>query len=280
MADFQVVWGRGTDMRGVSSIWRGLWSLLTTHWRGAGFIGISGATTIVVVLNIHSPGTHDAHSAAEPVSWKTINTEFGVPDPVTLEDGSVLRPGPDTQVQIGFASDRRLIVLVRGQAVFKVAHNAKRPFDVIAAGTTVRAIGTEFSVEVGSEHRVLVHVMEGLVQVTSSAQESKSPFNLDTAQLRVGDIAVSDPRGIVVAAQGWLSFKDEPLGKVAEQVNRFGSARFEVADQRTAQRPIAGQVRISEPETLLPILQIYHVGSKALDRSPDGSPRFQLRASR
>jgi transmembrane sensor len=265
-------------MRGANSIWRVLWSLLCAHWRGFGFISLNiGATTIVIALKFHSQGAYDAHSEAEPISWRTINTEFGSPGPVTLEDGSVLRPGPNTQVQIGFASDR----LVRGQADFKVAQNSKRPFDVLAAGTTVRAIGTEFSVRVRTEYRVLVRVTEGSVQVTSSAQtEIKSPFHLDTAQLRAGDIAVSDSRGIAVAAQGWLTFYDERLTDAVEQVNRFGWARFDVADQRIAQRGIAGPVRISEPDSFVPLLQVYHIASKALGQSPDGSPRFQLRASR
>jgi transmembrane sensor len=199
---------------------------------------------------------------------------------VTLEDGSVLRLGPSTQVQIEFGSDRRLVELVRGQADFKVAHNSKRPFDVLAAGTTVRAVGTEFSVRVRPEHRVLVRVTEGSVQVTSSAQtEMKSAFYLDTAQLWAGDIAVSDSCGIAVAVQGWLTFKGETLAQAVEQVNRFGWGRFEIADPRIAQRNIAGPARILEPDSFVPILQIYHIASKALGQSPDGTPRFLLRAS-
>jgi ferric-dicitrate binding protein FerR (iron transport regulator) len=268
-------------MRGANGIWRALGSLLSARWPLPSIrwrVGL-GVTILIAAHFPLSQSSHDGHGEAALLSWRTFNTDFGAPSPVALEDGSVLHLGPSTQIQVGFSGDRRLVVLVRGEAEFNVAHNSKRPFDILAAGTTVRAVGTEFLVRIRPAHSVLVRVTEGVVQVTSSAQmESKSAFYLNTAQLRAGDIAVSDSHGIVVAAQGWLTFNRETLAQAVEQVNRFGWAQFEIADPRITQRSIAGAVHILEPDSFLPILQPYHITSQTLGQSPSGSPRFRLRA--
>lgn len=130
------------------------------------------------------------------------------------------------------------------------------------------------------EHRVVVRVTEGSVQVTSSAQtEIRPPFHLDTAQLGVGDIAVSDSLGIAVAAQGWVTFNREVLVQAVEQINRFGWAQFEIVDSRIAQTNIAGPVRVPEPDGFGPILRMYGIVRRAHGQSADGSPRFVLRAA-
>ena len=161
-----------------------------------------------------------------------------------------------------------------------LTHNSERPFDVPAAGTTLRAGGTEFFVGVRPEHHVDVRVKEGRVQLTSSAQaDVKAPFSLDAALLSAGDVAVSDPHGISVASQGWLTFSGETVTEAVEQVNRFGGVRFEIADALIAQKRIGGPVRIFEPDNFVLLLQAQHITSKAAGRSPDGLPRFLLRAS-
>jgi transmembrane sensor len=248
--------------------------------RAQWFATIRNLVTMIVLAMIADMEhwAHDTHKEIEPISWRTFSTESESPGRVNLPDGSIALLGSSTQARIEFASDRRTVELVRGQAVFKVAHDPQRPFDVLAAGSLVRAVGTEFSVRVRPEYRVDVGVTKGRVRLTSSAQADVTlPFSLNTALLLPGDVAVSDAHGISVAKQGWLTFKGETLAQAVEQVNRFGRARFEVADTRIAQKNIGGPVRILEPDTFVLLLQAHHITSKAVGESPDGLPKFLLR---
>lgn len=96
-----------------------------------------------------------------------------------------------------------------------------------------------------------------------------------------GSVAVSDPHGISVASQGWLTFSGETLAEAVEQVNRFGSVRFEITDACFAQtqKRIGSPVRILWPDNFVLLLQAQDITSKAVGQSPDGLPRFLLRAS-
>ena len=61
--------------------------------------------------------------------------------------------------------DRRLVELQRGEALFEVAHDPKRPFEVTANRVTSRAVGTKFSVRLYEDERVETVVAEGRVLV-------------------------------------------------------------------------------------------------------------------
>ncbi len=65
-----------------------------------------------------------------------------------LNDGSVVNLNTNSLMRVQLTPELRHVVLERGEALFKVTHDKKRPFDVDAGSTTVRAVGTEFSVRV------------------------------------------------------------------------------------------------------------------------------------
>jgi transmembrane sensor len=76
-------------------------------------------------------------------SAKTANGEQRT---LTLPDGSVVRMNVETDLRIDYGSDRRHIQLLSGEAIFKVAPDAGRPFIVSTPSATVRALGTQFNV--------------------------------------------------------------------------------------------------------------------------------------
>lgn len=85
------------------------------------------------------------------------------PRMVQLEDGSIAVLDAGTALAIEFDGQQRHLRLLRGQAWFQVAHEA-RPFQVEAAGGQIRDIGTAFSVSM-QDTTVLTQVSEGGVDV-------------------------------------------------------------------------------------------------------------------
>jgi transmembrane sensor len=97
-------------------------------------------------------------------SGQIIQTERGERREMALTDGSVVQVDPETRLRLDYQPDTRRVILERGRALFHVARNANRPFLVQAHETTVRAVGTAFAVEQGTD-AVVVTVAEGKVAV-------------------------------------------------------------------------------------------------------------------
>ena len=81
-----------------------------------------------------------------------------------LPDGSSVTLGPRSRFEFDFSGPVRRVVLVNGEAFFRVAHDGDHPFLVVAGGTQIRAVGTAFNVHRGPIG-VTVSVAEGAVEI-------------------------------------------------------------------------------------------------------------------
>ena len=187
----------------------------------------------------------------------TYRTDIGERQVVALADGSKLSLDADTAVKVRYSRTRRDLVLVRGRARFTVAKDPLKPFAVTAAGKTVVAVGTEFSVErLGGQVRVILY--EGRVSVLAEkTADSARPVPIgpgrrpaDAVLKPGGELVMADaaPVAELVSADlarslswegGQLMFRDEPLGRAVERVNRYADRKLQLADAS------AGQVKIS-----------------------------------
>lgn len=92
-------------------------------------------------------------------------TGFGEQRILTLADGSVVTLNTESQIKVDFSATERLIELRTGEAFFRVAHEASRPFFVEAKDAIVRAVGTQFNVRIAPQDTV-VSVVDGVVKVS------------------------------------------------------------------------------------------------------------------
>jgi len=168
----------------------------------------------------------------------------------------------DTVVRTTADDDRRLVYLDKGQAFFRVAKDARRPFVVTAAGRTVTAIGTAFDVRV--DHGALkVVLVEGKVRV-ESAKPQAAPQKTQTAvpgspppaapmstDMSAGSqlVAPDDAdwrltRTDVARETSWLKgqlvFDGVGLAIIVEELNRYSTRKMVVADPRLAERRLSG----------------------------------------
>jgi transmembrane sensor len=95
------------------------------------------------------------------------STGTGEQRSILLADGSTIDLNARSSVRVRFDSRGRHVDLIEGQALFRVAKDARRPFIVAANGTRVRAVGTQF--DINQRRDVLVvTVVEGTVAVSGS----------------------------------------------------------------------------------------------------------------
>lgn len=98
--------------------------------------------------------------------------EMSVPDGqrinVVLSDGTyvTLKSGASIQYPTIFGDKTRMVIL-KGDAMFDVAHDAKHPFLVKAAGHLVQALGTRFIVSAGDSNSIFsASLLEGSILVS------------------------------------------------------------------------------------------------------------------
>ena len=77
---------------------------------------------------------------------RRYETVIGQQKSIALSDGSSIQMNTDSQVQVAYSSGARAIHLLKGEALFSVMPDPKRPFEVYAAESVVRAVGTAFAV--------------------------------------------------------------------------------------------------------------------------------------
>ena len=98
-----------------------------------------------------------------------FSTGKGETKVVALKDGSVVTLNTASEIRVNYSDAVRAVELVRGEALFDVAKNKARPFVVAAGDTSVRVVGTSFTVRHFDAAPVQVLVREGIVEVFKPA---------------------------------------------------------------------------------------------------------------
>ena len=184
----------------------------------------------------------------------TYATEVGGQRLEVLADGTRLRLNTDTKVRIDFRDAERRVVLEQGQAFFDVAHDAARPFVVVADGARVRAIGTRFDVRRDGA-AVRVTLVQGRVEVRGADGRA--------AELAPGQAVVVDRRGLsrpaatdAGAVASWttgrLTFSGVPLREAVAEVNRYSERKIVLdAPEGVAGELVSGQFVAGDVENFV-----------------------------
>ncbi len=165
-----------------------------------------------------------------------------------LEDGSVVTLNRGATINVQFTASERRVTLEEGEAHFSVAKNPDRPFIVSAHGVAIRAVGTEFDVQIGSAV-VQVLVTEGRVRVqpptTATGLTSELPM-VEAGQRAVVPIMEAATSAAVAPVSpdeierllAWkprpLDFTAAPLAAIVAEFNRHNPVQIVIADSRLA----------------------------------------------
>ncbi|MEP6547800.1 MAG: FecR domain-containing protein [Gammaproteobacteria bacterium] len=180
-----------------------------------------------------------------------------------LADHSVIHLNTDTAVTVRFGNKERLVVLEAGEAVFEVAHDARRAFRVSAGSAQVVAIGTKFDVQLG-QVATLVTVAEGRVNVglTSNTQFTMRYLQLGAGQqLRVaeGDWPTRPVAADVERTTAWLhgqiKFNNEPLVRVTSEFNRYAPTPFDITTRALQDLKISGVFATDDTDAFIAFLR-------------------------
>ena len=180
-------------------------------------------------------------------------TKIGERRVVRLEDNSSISLNTQSALKVNYREAERRVEMRAGEALFKVAKDATRPFVVAVKGLEVRAVGTAFDIRVKSD-AIEIAVTEGTVVVNPEI----SPGLGTSSELRVtaGQLATyAGSRGIVSNADppdlerklawetGMIAFDGEPLSEAIEEFNRYNTHKIVIADPPIAGLHVGGYFR-------------------------------------
>jgi transmembrane sensor len=164
---------------------------------------------------------------------------------VRLPDGTTLALNGGTRVHVD-ASDPRAVTLDAGQVTLAVVHDVAHPFTVLAAGQTIRDVGTTFDVTRGPDS-VAVAVAEGAVvfQPDGAAVSLRAG---DALSMRIGDGRIVRRHVAPAGVGGWrrdmLDFDGVPLSDVAANLRRSHGMQVTFAGGLST-RPFTGTIRVT-----------------------------------
>ena len=234
-----------------------------THWHGmrlhAALIAVA-----TVLIGFATWWLHDrtiySTAHAEQRSWR-------------MPDGSTVHLNSSSEIKVSFDAQRRQVYLVRGQALFQVAKDPRRPFWVHAGDAAVRAVGTEFDVY-RQPRRTLISVVEGRVAVWRLPNNPANqlggigePGSAPAAQLNSGQQAhitrestvvserAADVRKTVAWLQRQVIFDHDPLGAAVEEFNRYAELQIRIDDPSLRALEISGIFSAYDAESFIRFLE-------------------------
>lgn len=232
------------------------WNRLTQDQASRRSWKVPGALAASILIGV------GAFWLAGVTPWRTerIDTAIGEQRSVTLSDGSLVALNTASTLRIDYSEMQREVDLDLGEAVFKVTHDPKRPFEVHTRLATIRAIGTQFNVY-QRPNDVLVSVLEGRIRVMSA-------HGADTQILGLGQEARVLPNGRIVRLaradvsktlawrQRRLSFDEAPLEEIVREFNRYNAAlKFRIEGVPNNAYHFGGIYDAGDPESLAQVLE-------------------------
>lgn len=247
------------------------WQEIERIWGVLGQISHLIATPVPAATRIavrRSPARHWRQFAAAAVvllalmaGWQLLpigmladhRTDIGERRVIRLEDGSQIELGPSSALDVAFASERRGVRLLAGEAFFTVARDSNRPFMVEARQGRIEVLGTAFDVKM-SDDAVSVTVTHNAVAVSASGGR---PVRLDQGQAvsydsgGVSAVRVADLDAVAAWRHDQLVFHDAPLASVLAELARYRRGRVQLLGTDLGARRVTAVFDARRPDAAI-----------------------------
>lgn len=208
----------------------------------------------------------------EVVPGSHYETAVGELRTVELEDGSRITLAGDSVITASFSDNARGVELISGQAYFEVTPDKTRIFTVRVGKSRVRVVGTKFDIQKG-RNNIRVSVVEGLVEVAGDDGAVVSRHVKAGEQVFAalhdgssGQVQSFEPEKDIAWKQGRLEYRNTPLVRVIEEVNRYRTHKIILRGKALEEYPITVSLDFRETDRLLKGLEeagVAHISHRA-----------------
>ena len=201
----------------------------------------------------------NAFDSAQEASVVTAyyETPEGRASAVTLPDGSKVYLDASSAVKASMSDTVRDVQLLRGRANFSVVKDKDRPFVVLAGGQTIKALGTQFDVNL-AEHSTELTLMEGTVLVRARKNGAEAA---STIFMRPGYKFVASDGNWTLSPvnlqdssrwrDGILVFDEARLGDIVAEMNRYLATKIVISAPALAEQRMSAVLKAGDVATFL-----------------------------
>jgi len=211
------------------------------HGRGRGWVAAAGAMAAAFAL-----AALVLPQMLQPAIAQSYATDRGQRLDVKLADGSTIALNAQSRLAVTLGRHERRVVMGEGEAIFDVAADARRPFEIEAAGRVVHVVGTQFDVR-NRPDGLAVIVARGVVQVRGGADASAAGAyvlhpgqRLDFTAAGLTRVSAANPADSFGWRSGRLVYRDEPLANVVADLNRQFPDSIRIDDENLGRSRISG----------------------------------------
>lgn len=211
-------------------------------WLGHPGTWITAAAAAVVGFTLWNVSNDTADPAPDgAVAARDFRTATNETAMVRLEDGSVVRLGPDSRLTAPATREAPARqVTLEGEAFFSVAEDEARPFVVTAAAGSVRVLGTRFHLAARADE-LAVAVVEGRVALAGRNQEVEVAAGQATRLVRGSARPIEDAPRVGEMAdwlRNFLIFQDTPLEVAMREIGERYGTEVEIGDPALTERTL------------------------------------------
>ncbi|WP_298917008.1 FecR domain-containing protein [uncultured Algimonas sp.] len=240
-----------------------------------GLAGIAASALFVIGLGGYQAGWIPAFGSGPVMQTASADnaapihllTSVGERLTRTLPDGSTVEVNTDSEIRVVLADQAREIYMLRGQAIFDVAHDADRPFMVYAGDRKVTALGTLFEVRL-DEASTQVTLLEGKVRVDeiSLNDPDVAPIASAPVELSPGERFVSAEEAMTQVTpqtiesdlswrQGRHIFVDAQLSHIVSELNRYTTRQIVLNDPAIGELEASANFKLGSTHSLAAALE-------------------------
>jgi len=172
-----------------------------------------------------------------------------LPGQLRLADGSTVTLMDGAWAEPQFTTSERRVRLHGGRARFEVAHDANRPFIVVAGRSETVALGTVFEID-AREAIPKVTLVKGSVEVRLSG----TGHSLRLAPGERAEVSDTGPRLLPEMANPvpatMMAANNLPLGAVLDAANKTGGKPIRLDDPALASLPVTGRFDVADGDSL------------------------------
>jgi transmembrane sensor len=190
---------------------------------------------------------------------RSFSTDVGGRTLLKFVDGTEIELNTDTAMRFRMTTAERTVWLEKGEAWFRVSHDAAHPFTVVVGKHRVTDLGTEFVVRRG---------LDGMEVALLNGRAMLNTEGTPAAMLTPGDDAVATPVSVSVTRKtpqqladaiawrrGVLVFRRTKLADVVREFNRYNTTKLVIADPSVADETISADIKTDDFEDFLNLAQ-------------------------
>jgi len=195
---------------------------------------------------------HARDANIDPGAWNTLFVPAGKSYAFELADGSKVWMNAVSELKFPllFTQPERNIAL-KGEAYFKVAHQASQPFTVQVNGLKVQALGTEFNIKSYDKESTFISLVKGSVSVENAKGERIILLPGESVVAANRNSPLQKERFDETVVLGWMQglyyFRNEKLQQIAIVSERWFDVHVQLKDPSLAALNFTGAMDRNKP---------------------------------